>query len=171
MMDVEAFLGQIRASDGYRGQIVGVHTLDSRPPRFAQPRSPIQSAVRAALEAMGIRRFYTHQAAAIDSVTAACDTVVVTGTASGKTLCYNVPILNGLLHDPNARALYVFPTKALAQDQLGTLQGLLAADPRLADLKASTYDGDTPQSRRKAARREAAIILTNPDMLHNAILP
>ena len=170
-MDVKTFLGKLRASDLYRGQIVGLHTLAPRPARFAQPDAAVHPAVASALRALGIEKFYTHQAAAIDAITARRNTVVVTGTASGKTLCYNVPVLNTLLADPTARALYLFPTKALAQDQLGALQNLLGADPRLAHLKASTYDGDTPPSRRKAARRGAAVILTNPDMLHSTILP
>ena len=170
-MDVKTFLRKLCASDRYERQIVGQRTLKAREARFAEPTTPLHPGLRSALRAQGIERLYTHQASALDSVSAGRDTVVVTGTASGKTLCYNLPILNHLLEDPQARALYLFPTKALAQDQLGALERLLASDERLARLKASTYDGDTPQNRRKAARQGASILLSNPDMLHNAILP
>jgi len=170
-MEVDAFLGRVRASRHYRDQIVAVHTLEARPARYAEPAHVVHPAVRAALRTIGIEQLYTHQATAITAVAAGRDVVIVTGTASGKTLCYNVPVLDRLLADPRARALYIFPTKALAQDQLGALQRLIASDGRLAHLKASTYDGDTPPSRRKAARRDAAILLTNPDMLHSTILP
>ncbi|HUU82938.1 MAG TPA: DEAD/DEAH box helicase, partial [Phycisphaerae bacterium] len=170
-MNVESLLTRIRASRRYRDQIVHLEELPARPARFAEPSAPLHPAIRDALASLGIERLYTHQAAAVDAAVAGRDVVIVTSTASGKTLCYNVPVLSALLQDPGARALYLFPTKALAQDQLGALQRLIAADPRLAHIKASTYDGDTPQSRRKAARAGASIILTNPDMLHSTILP
>ena len=170
-MDAEAILRKLFAAPRYRNQVVHVETLPAKPARYAEPSTPLEPALRAALESQGISRLYTHQAAAVDGITAGQDVVVVTSTASGKTLCYNIPVLNAMLEDPSARALYVFPTKALAQDQLGALQRLIAADPRLAHIKVSTYDGDTPQSRRKAARTGASIILTNPDMLHSTILP
>ena len=97
------------------------------------------------------------------------NTVVVTPTASGKTLCYNVPVLSSILKDPSSRALYLFPTKALAQDQLDELHGLVT-DLR-ADIRTFTYDGDTPADARRAVRQAGHIVLTNPDMLHTAILP
>ncbi|MFQ5491110.1 MAG: DEAD/DEAH box helicase [Phycisphaerae bacterium] len=170
-MNVDHLLDRLRSGRGYRDQIVAVKEIPARQARFAEPANPLQPALGAALARLGIDRLYTHQAAALDAVSARRDVVVVTGTASGKTLCYNLPVLDAMLQDPQARALYLFPTKALAQDQLGALQRLIGADPRLAHLKASTYDGDTPQSRRKVARAGANIILTNPDMLHNTILP
>ena len=92
--------------------------------------------------------------------------VVVTPTASGKTLCYNLPVLRRLVHDPGARAMYLFPTKALAEDQLHELQA--AVDATGAEIRAFTYDGDTPQDARKAIRERANMVLTNPDMLHAA---
>ena len=95
--------------------------------------------------------------------------VIVTPTASGKTLCYNLPVLNLLLRDPGARAMYLFPTKALAEDQLHEFQA--AVDAMGADIRAFTYDGDTPQDARKAIRQRANVVLTNPDMLHTGILP
>ncbi len=170
-MDSEQFLHRLCASDRYRDQIVTTRVLPARPARFAEPKRDLHSALQSALADQGVSRLYTHQAAALDTISDGRDVVVVTGTASGKTLCYNLPVVSRVLADPQARALYLFPTKALAQDQLGGLQRLLDADPRLAHIKASTYDGDTPASRRKAARAGASIILTNPDMLHHTILP
>ena len=95
--------------------------------------------------------------------------VVVTPTASGKTLCYNLPVLNLLLRDPGARAMYLFPTKALAEDQLHEFQ--TAVEDMGSEIRAFTYDGDTPQDARKAIRQRANVVLTNPDMLHSGILP
>ncbi len=122
-----------------------------------------------ALAERGIERLYSHQAEAYELVAQNEDVVVVTPTASGKTLCYNLPVLNALLADPGARAMYLFPTKALAEDQLHELQG--AIDRMGSEIRAFTYDGDTPQDARKAIRQRAQIVLTNPDMLHSGILP
>jgi len=129
----------------------------------------VQPALRTALERQGIRRLFNHQAEAFRTVSAGGNVVVVTPTASGKTLCYNLPVLNRLIADPGARAMYLFPTKALAEDQLHELQQ--AIDSMGSDLRAFTYDGDTPQDARKAIRERANIVLTNPDMLHAGILP
>jgi DEAD/DEAH box helicase domain-containing protein len=125
--------------------------------------------LREALANRGITRLFSHQAEAFQAVAAGRNVVVVTPTASGKTLCYNLPVLNRLLEDPGARAMYLFPTKALAEDQLHELQRAL--DAMGSDLRAFTYDGDTPQDARKAIRERANIVLTNPDMLHAGILP
>src|SRR4029453_19301700 len=112
---------------------------------------------------------YTHQREAYDAARAGRDAVVVTPTASGKTLCYNLPVLDTILKEPDARALYLFPTKALAQDQLAELYGLVEALG--ADIGTFTYDGDTPQDARNAIRSRAHVVVTNPDMLHKGILP
>jgi DEAD/DEAH box helicase domain-containing protein len=125
--------------------------------------------LRAALERRGIARLYSHQAEAFDLIAAGANTVIVTPTASGKTLCYNLPVLDLLLHDPAARAMYLFPTKALAEDQLHEFHS--AVEEMGADIKVFTYDGDTPQDARKAIRQRAGVVLTNPDMLHAGILP
>ncbi|MBI5018290.1 MAG: DEAD/DEAH box helicase [Deltaproteobacteria bacterium] len=122
-----------------------------------------------ALKSRGIQRPYTHQSEAAALALAGRPFVAVTPTASGKTLCYNLPVLSALLSDPTARALYLFPTKALAQDQLAELQTLSALLPR--PIPAYTYDGDTPQDVRRRVREEAQVVLTNPDMLHQGILP
>jgi DEAD/DEAH box helicase domain-containing protein len=119
--------------------------------------------------AKGIKELYSHQAATADLVHKSKNVVVVTPTASGKTLCYNLPVLNAVLENPDTRALYLFPTKALAQDQLAELHDLAT---RLEDrFGVFTYDGDTPQDARKAIREHGHIVLTNPDMLHTGILP
>ncbi len=125
--------------------------------------------LRAALAQLRIEQLYTHQREAYDQVREGKNVVVVTPTASGKTLCYNLPVLNHLLREPDARAIYLFPTKALAMDQLHELQCTVEAMG--ADIGTFTYDGDTPQDARKAIRERANIVLTNPDMLHAGILP
>jgi DEAD/DEAH box helicase domain-containing protein len=135
---------------------------------IAMPEA-IDGRLRAALAAGGISQLYVHQAEAFEHAQAGRNVVVVTPTASGKTLCYNLPMLNLLMSDPGARAMYLFPTKALAEDQLHELQA--AVDRTGSELRAFTYDGDTPQDARKAIRQRANIVLTNPDMLHSGILP
>ena len=127
----------------------------------------------AAMRARGVASLYTHQAAAVEHALAGRNVVVTTPTASGKTLCYNIPVLNAILREPSTRALYLFPTKALAQDQLAELDRLAQIINESAglDLGVYTYDGDTPQDARRAIRSRAQVILTNPDMLHSGILP
>jgi DEAD/DEAH box helicase domain-containing protein len=126
-----------------------------------------------ALGRRGIEQLYSHQAEAIDHVLAGRHVVVVTPTASGKTLCYNAPVLSAILSDPSTRALYLFPTKALAQDQLAELHALseAAAEGTATAIGVFTYDGDTPQDARRAVRSRAHVVLTNPDMIHAGILP
>ena len=143
--------------------------------RVHQPGHPAEQApipddlhpkVAAALGRRGIRSLFTHQVQAWDSVMRDGDTIVTTGTASGKSLCFNLPVLHVLAGDPRARALYLYPTKALAQDQARSLQEL-----QIPELRHAIYDGDTPQGERAAIRRRANVVLTNPDMLHVGILP
>ncbi len=133
----------------------------------------LDARLRSALGARGIAQLYTHQAEAVRHSLGGRNVVVTTPTASGKTLCYNVPVLNAILAEPSTRALYLFPTKALAQDQLAELDRLAQVLNEAAglDLGVFTYDGDTPQDARKAIRTRAQVILTNPDMLHSGILP
>jgi DEAD/DEAH box helicase domain-containing protein len=129
--------------------------------------------LRHALESRGITQLYTHQAEAIDHGLGGRDVVVVTPTASGKTLCYNAPMLNAILQDPSSRGLYLFPTKALAQDQLAELHALceVIAAREGERIGVFTYDGDTPQDARRAIRARAHVVLSNPDMVHSGILP
>ncbi|MDQ4079088.1 MAG: DEAD/DEAH box helicase [Chloroflexota bacterium] len=132
-------------------------------PRVLDPR------LQAALQARGIGQLYTHQVEAVEAAMGGEHLVVVTPTASGKTLCYNLPVLNTLLAEPQARALYLFPTKALAQDQRHELHGML--EVLGAPISAEVYDGDTPTSARRSIRASADIVISNPDMLHTGILP
>src|SRR5476649_1506373 len=122
-----------------------------------------------ALVSRGVEQLYTHQAEAIEHALAGRHTVVITPTASGKTLCYNARVLDAILKDPSSRALYLFPTKALAQDQLVELQAMCEA--LASDIGVFTYDGDTPQDARRTIRSRAHLVLSNPDMLHSGILP
>lgn len=168
-MDTRTFLESLRRARGYRGQIVHLQRLPARPARYGQPEYPLHPALQEALHALGIDRLYSHQAEAIGHVRAGRHIVVTTPTASGKSLCYNLPVLDALLGDPQARALYLFPTKALAQDQLRVLEEIGRHLPQRVPL--GIYDGDTARELRGRLRRKAQIVLTNPDMLHLGILP
>ncbi|MBZ0252035.1 MAG: DEAD/DEAH box helicase, partial [Candidatus Methylomirabilis sp.] len=121
------------------------------------------------LEGRGIKQLYTHQAEAFEAAERGESVAVVTPTASGKTLCFNLPVMNRILREPGARALYLFPTKALGQDQMHALHGLITELG--ADVKTSVYDGDTPADARQAIRSQGHVVITNPDMLHAGILP
>jgi DEAD/DEAH box helicase domain-containing protein len=148
-------------------------TLDERLPGrdarcVALPESLPRALVKA-LAARGIDALYCHQRAAYDAAVVGRDLVIATPTASGKSLCYNLPVLTALTADPSARALYLFPTKALARDQEAALRSMMS-DAGLSH-GAITYDGDTPADARRAARQQSGLLLTNPDMLHAGILP
>jgi len=149
--------------------IVAHRELEPRPPRHAPWPAGLDSRLVDALRGRGIEAPYTHQAAAFAAASAGRNVVVVTPTASGKTLCYNLPVLDAVARDPPARALYLFPTKALAADQLVELRVL--ANTADLDLKTHTYDGDTPANVRSVVRAAGQVVITNPDMLHAAILP
>src|SRR5262245_13255476 len=151
------------------GWITTVRRLPARSASYAPFPDAIDERLRDVLNARGISQLYTHQARAMMHVLERRNVVITTPTASGKTLCYNAPVLNAILRDTSTRALYLFPTKALAQDQLAELQDLIAAG--ITDVGVFTYDGDTPQDARRAIRARAHIVLSNPDMLHSGILP
>jgi DEAD/DEAH box helicase domain-containing protein len=148
--------------------ITATRHFPARPAVTAPFPSTLDPRLVEALRARGITQLYSHQARACELVDSGRHAVIVTPTASGKTLCYNVPILQTLLREPDARVLYVFPTKALAQDQLAELEQIAKSLP---ELRMFTYDGDTPQDARRAVRARANLVLTNPDMLHSGILP
>ncbi|CAG0934372.1 RNA helicase CrhR [Thermoflexales bacterium] len=149
--------------------VVAWERVPARPGQYAPFPAALDSRLVEPLRARDIPQLYTHQAAALNSVLRGEHVCVVTSTASGKTLCYNLPVLNTLLRDPTATALYLFPTKALANDQLTALSELIHDLPRA--IAVQTYDGDTSRERRKAARSAGGIVITNPDMLHTGILP
>jgi DEAD/DEAH box helicase domain-containing protein len=149
--------------------LTAVKQIPAREAQFRPLPDWMRPELTAAYRAKGIEQLYTHQAAAAELARRGKNFVVVTPTASGKTLCYNLPVLNAVLENPDTRALYLFPTKALAQDQLAELHDLAQ---RLDDcFGVFTYDGDTPSDARKAIRERGHVILTNPDMLHTGILP
>ena len=149
--------------------VVHHEVIPAREAAFAPMPPWLDRRIVAGLSARGIEHLYTHQAEAIEAVHAGEDVVVVTPTASGKTLCYALPTLQAIADDPSARALFLFPTKALGQDQV-TEFGALAASAELPMI-TSTYDGDTPAPIRSAIRAAGQVVVTNPDMLHSAILP
>ena len=146
-----------------------IRTTPARPAQFADFPADLNPRLGEVLAQRSIERLYSHQADAYEHIARGENVVIVTPTASGKTLCYNLPVLNRLLQEPGARAHYLFPTKALGEDQLDELHGMIEALG--SDLCAFTYDGDTPQDARRAIRQRANIVLTNPDMLHAGILP
>ncbi len=153
------------------GRVASVREIPAREARFGDAHFPLTDPIRRALESEGVERLYSHQAEAIGAVREGRNVVVVTGTASGKTICYNVPVLESLA-EGDATAFYLFPTKALAQDQLRTVKRILrAADGLASRIVAGTYDGDTSRHTRRKLRNEGNLILSNPDMLHAGILP
>lgn len=168
-MALGEFVEYLRRKRDYRQQIVHVEHIPARAARHGNLKRPLPTALQQALRESGTERFYTHQAQAINAIRDGQNVIVATSTASGKTLVYNVPVLESLLAEPRARALYLFPTKALAQDQLRSLRQL--TQHALRNLTYGTYDGDTSKSARTRLRQSASILLTNPDMLHVGILP
>src|SRR5437773_8917179 len=155
-----------------RGAVAHWETLPARPARHGELSIPLPAPLAESLAAQGIERLYAHQVQAIEALRGGLDVVIVTGTASGKSLCYHLPVLERLLAEPEATALYLFPTKALAQDQLKGLTRLAAGHPDLLRaLSPGVYDGDTQAATRRKVRDSANLILSNPDMLHQGILP
>jgi DEAD/DEAH box helicase domain-containing protein len=160
---------EIQQTLGSEPVLASLRHFEAQPAEYADFPEELHPKLREVLRVRGVERLYVHQRAAYDAARAGRDVVVVTPTASGKTLCYNLPVLDRILQEPEARALYLFPTKALAQDQLAELYGVIQSLE--ADVATFTYDGDTPQDARKAIRSRAHVVVTNPDMLHKGILP
>ena len=169
-MYVDAFLHHLLTLSDYRQQIVHTERIRPRIASIGELDKPLHPALRGHLESLGITSLYTHQAMAVNAARCGKNVMVATASASGKTLCYNLPVLEAILKDPSSRALYLFPTKALAQDQLRSLKELGCAE-LISFGGCATFDGDTPQSERAGIKRQAKIVLTNPDMLHVGILP
>jgi DEAD/DEAH box helicase domain-containing protein len=175
---LQEVLRRLRDSKGPTGPgadpiVTAAHRLPAVAATFAPYPEGTDPRLRAALAARGIDQLYTHQAEAFGHVLAGRHVVTITPTASGKTLCYNAPVLNAILQDPSTRALYLFPTKALAQDQLAELHALseLVSQDSGPEIGVFTYDGDTPSDARRAIRGKAHVVLSNPDMVHSGILP
>ncbi|MFH0942036.1 MAG: DEAD/DEAH box helicase [Chloroflexota bacterium] len=169
-MRPQAFLEHLRAQPDYHDQMVHVEVIPPRRADYAVLERPLPAALEDRLRQRHLFPLYTHQAEAINLARSGHNVMVATRSASGKTLCYNVPVLETILGEPGGTALYLFPTKALAQDQARSLRAL--AHPALLDLSQfATFDGDTPTAERAEIRKRACIILSNPDMLHVGILP
>jgi len=169
-MDTKAFLNYLTAQVSYHGQIAHIEHIPTHPPSYAELDKPLTSNLQDCLEERGLLPLYTHQATAVNHARAGRSVMVSTSSASGKTLCYNIPVLETVLSEKYSRALYLFPTKALAQDQLRNLREM-SYPALLKSDELATFDGDTPQAERTEVRKRARIILTNPDMLHLGILP
>ena len=171
-MDADLFLAQVQEQPFYAGQVTHMEALPERPAAHGEVSGGLHPATRQALAGVGIDRLYSHQARAVDLVRQGCSVVIVTGTASGKTLCYTIPVMEALLEEPRSTMLFVYPTKALAQDQLRSLNAYREAGEEAGlSFLGGTYDGDTPQNLRRKIRDGGNIVLTNPDMLHQGILP
>ena len=165
----EAVLERLLEEPSLARGVIHHEVLPAREAEFAPFPDWVDPRIRAGLASRGISELYTHQAAAIDAVHAGQDVVVVTPTASGKSLCYTVPVLQAITEDAASRALFLFPTKALGQDQVAELTALTKAAG--LEVSAATYDGDTPAPIRSAIRTAGRVVVTNPDMLNSAILP
>ncbi|MBA7600052.1 hypothetical protein ES703_07099 [subsurface metagenome] len=169
-MDTTAFLHHLQGQDSYQGQIVHCEHISQRDTSYAELDEPLAAELEACLARQGLSRLYAHQAEAVNYARQGSNVMVATSSASGKTLCYNIAVMEAILTERGSRALYLFPTKALAQDQLRSLHQLFC--PGLCRGEDfATFDGDTPRAERAEIRRRARIVLTNPDMLHVGILP
>ncbi|MBR4503058.1 MAG: DEAD/DEAH box helicase [Clostridia bacterium] len=168
-MNLEQLLEKLKNDASFMKQVTSWQEIPAREAAYAPWPEELDERIPPALAKHGVRALYTHQARAFSCAAQGKDFVVVTPTASGKTLCYNLPVLSAILKDNDARALYIFPTKALSADQVSELYELITLLG--VDIKTFTYDGDTPGSARKAVREAGHVVVTNPDMLHSGILP
>jgi DEAD/DEAH box helicase domain-containing protein len=168
-MEIPTFLEKFTGDPRHAGCVVAHRVLPARPARTVPLPPGLDARLAGALRSRGLTRLYDHQVRMRELAALGRHAVVVTPTASGKTLCYNLPVLERVLAEPEARALYLFPTKALSADQLDELHGVTAG--LAAGIKTFTFDGDTPAAARRAIRNAGHIVVTNPDMLHSGILP
>ncbi|MDA1189850.1 MAG: DEAD/DEAH box helicase, partial [Chloroflexi bacterium] len=167
-MDTEAFLANVRSQPWYQDQIEHVQKIPERKTVFGELDKPLHPKLQDGLHAQNIDHLYQHQADAINAVRRGENVIVATAAASGKSLCYHLPVVEALLEDTTAYALYLFPTKALTQDQSNSLDKLI---PGQSKLRHGIFDGDTSPQDRTDIRRSAKLLMTNPDMLHLGILP
>ncbi|MDQ0412063.1 DEAD/DEAH box helicase [Mesobacillus stamsii] len=166
---MQEILQELKVSESVKKNIVHWHTMEEKEAQTEEMPEDLSGILRSALERRGISQLYTHQRSSYEQIMKGQSIVAVTPTASGKTLCYNLPVLQSIIDNPNARALYMFPTKALAQDQKSEINELIQ-EAELS-INSYTYDGDTASNIRQKVRRAGHIVITNPDMLHSAILP
>src|SRR6056297_2824439 len=165
----DTILEKLKQDPQFSSQVSRWHTLPMREGTYSPIPDDLSPKLKELLSARGITQIYSHQLAAYQAARRGEHVVVVTPTASGKTLSYNLPVVQTLLEHPEMRALYMFPTKALSQDQQSELNEIVLGG--VLPLKVATYDGDTPQSLRVSARESGRIVLSNPDMLHAGVLP
>jgi DEAD/DEAH box helicase domain-containing protein len=163
------WLARVESNPRFMENVTAVRHIEAQDAVFAPYPDWVDPRLRSVLAARGVHSLYSHQAKAVDLVRQGRDVVLVTPTASGKTLCYNLPVLQKILEHGENRALYLFPTKALAQDQMHEIHGLITE--LKSDIRTFTYDGDTPDDARQAIRKQGHVVITNPDMLHAGILP
>ncbi len=168
-MNVSQLADQLRRDHMFMKDVTRWEVIPAREARTMPFPASMDERLKPALERRGIHELYTHQAKSLEAIARGEDVTVVTPTASGKTMCYNLPVLSAILKDPDTRALYLFPTKALSADQVSELYDMI--EEMGVDIKTYTYDGDTPAAARRAVRQAGHIVVTNPDMLHSGILP
>lgn len=159
----------LKTNEEFKDNIVHWQVIDAKEAKIVSFPDQIDDKIKQALNKRGINGLYTHQATAFETAVSGKSLVAVTPTASGKTLCYNLPVLQKVLEDEKTRALYIFPTKALSYDQKSELNEMI--NEMEADINSYTYDGDTPSNIRQKIRQAGHIVITNPDMLHSGILP
>ena len=170
-MDISGFLQALKENEDLKKSIVHEEIIQKLSPAYKDPASEIPGIMRSALKKAGIESLYSHQGEAIDEIERGCDVVIATETASGKSLTYNIPVVKSVLKDKNTTALYLFPLKALEQDQLSTLEDLFI-NVGIDKDRVAIYDGDTPAHKREKIRKNPPnILITNPDMIHLSILP
>lgn len=168
-MNLDQLLDHLREDPSFTDCVSNWELMPAKEARYGPMPASMDERVKKALADRGIRQLYTHQSSAIEASALGKDIVVVTPTASGKTMCYNIPVLSSIVKNPDARALYLFPTKALSSDQVAELYDLITLLD--VDIKTFTYDGDTPSAARRSIRQAGHVVVTNPDMLHSNILP
>jgi len=171
-MTLTTVLENLLEIEGKRDTLTRIERIPAKSAIWGPWPEILRPELKEALQQKGIERLYSHQSQAIEAAVSGKNLVIVTPTASGKTLCYNLPMIQSVLEDPNSRGLYLFPTKALAQDQMAELQDVCKRLEGVnLNLGAFTYDGDTPADARRAVRSKAHVVITNPDMLHTGVLP
>ncbi len=168
-LSLAEWLARAEGNRRFRENATSITHIPASAGSFAPYPKWVNHNLHAVLARRGISQLYSHQAHAVELIRQGKDVVLVTPTASGKTLCYNLPVLQRILDEPQTRAMYLFPTKALANDQMNEVHGLIGE--LKADIKTFTYDGDTPDDARQAIRKQGHVVVTNPDMLHTGILP
>ncbi len=168
-MNLAQLLDQLKVDDRFQRHVTRWEVIPPAAGNYADFPTALDPRLADVLRQRGIDRLYSHQAESFELAASGKSFVVPTPTASGKTLCYNLPVLNTILNNPDARALYLFPTKAPSQDQMHEVHGMVT--DLGVDIKTFTFDGDTPETARRAIRSSGHIVVTNPDMLHQGILP